>query len=84
MDIEVYLDDIWTTRLGEPIQVSKMTRAHVRNSLQWCILREGRTILGTEWDDHDWARTVKDKDGLYYRDWIAIFTARLLSPDLAE
>ena len=27
---------------------------------------------------------IKDKDGLYYRDWIAIFTARLLDPELDE
>ena len=64
-----------------------MKRSHVRNALQWCMRREGRTILGTRWDFDDIDDSIpstKDKDGYYYRDWIAIFTARLLDPELKE
>jgi hypothetical protein len=64
-----------------------MTRSHVRNALQWAMRRESRTVLGTDMDvDLSIAHPVwhRDKDGLYYRDWIAIFTARLLDPELEE
>lgn len=80
---EDYLDTVWTTEKQGPIKVRDMTRPHVRNSLQWCLRRESHTVLGTDIDD--WAESweFKDKDGLYYRDWIAIFTTRLLDPALA-
>lgn len=79
-------DEVWVTQHEGPIKVRDMKRSHVRNSLQWVLRRQDRTILGTEFDVDvsahlDWNR---DKDGLYYRDWIAIFTARLLDPTLAE
>ena len=76
-------DTVWNTEHQGPIKVRDMKRSHVRNSLQWVLRRQDRTILGSEIDDDDMA-IVKDKDGLYYRDWIAIFTARLLDPELDE
>lgn len=76
-------DEVWTTEHQGPIAVRDMKRSHVRNSLQWCLRRESRSILGTALDGA-YLSEVKDKDGLYYRDWIAIFTARLLDPELAE
>jgi hypothetical protein len=81
---------VWQTEHQGPIQVRDMKRSHVRNSLQWCLRRQDRTVLGTDMDDTDWKKVDpeyqirRDKDGLYYRDWIAIFTARLLDPALDE
>lgn len=84
-------EEVWHTRDEGPILVKDMKRSHVRNSLQWCMKREGDTILGTGFDI-DWTSVNgnltqitsarKDKDGYYYRDWIAIFVARLLDPEL--
>jgi hypothetical protein len=82
-------DEVWQTENQGPIQVRDMKRSHVRNSLQWVLRRQDRTVLGTEFDNFDdvdagGPYNQKDKDGLYYRDWIAIFTARLLDPSLDE
>ena len=80
-------DEVWVTENQGPIKVRDMKRSHVRNSLQWCLRRQVRTVLGTEWDlpdSYNDKDVERDKDGLYYRDWIAIFTARLLDPALAE
>lgn len=79
-------DTIWETEHQGPIKVRDMKRSHVRNSLQWVLRRQDRTVLGTDFDEFDdgGPYNQKDKDGLYYRDWIAIFTARLLDPELAE
>lgn len=79
-------DEVWHTKDQGPIKVRDMKRSHVRNSLQWCLRRESDTIIGTDLDVvTGWkAWDTKDKDGLYYRDWIAIFTARLLDPTLGE
>jgi hypothetical protein len=76
-------DEVWHTEHQGPIKVRDMKRSHVRNSLQWVMRRQDRSILGTALDD-TYLSDVKDKDGLYYRDWIAIFTARLLDPELDE
>lgn len=62
----------WTTQHQGAMQVGAMTRGHVRNSLQWCIRK--LEAVGTD----------VTKDGLYYSEWIAIFTARLLDPSLED
>lgn len=65
-----YLDLLWKTKAGPTIRVGDMSRAHVRNTLQWCLRK------GAGPDD--------EKDGIRYADWIAYFTMRLLDPDLGE
>lgn len=77
---------VWNTKDEGPILVQDMKRSHVRNSLQWCLRRLDRSVLGTKDDNFDDGGPYGecDKDGYYYRDWVAIFTARLLDPDLAE
>jgi hypothetical protein len=65
-----YLDLIWHQRTGDSIKLRKMSRSHVRNTLQWCIRK------GAGPDD--------EKDGIRYADWIAYFTTRLLDPELGE
>ena len=84
---------VWVTQHEGPVLVRNMTRSHVRNSLQWCMRRLDSTVLGTDLDTmlaSNWSITgssidyVKDKDGFYYSEWIAIFTARLLDPELAD
>ena len=75
MDSEVSIhpyDNVWHTQHQGPIQVKDMKRSHIRNSLQWCIRKQ--EIHGPN----------IHKDGLYYNEWIAIFTARLLDPELGE
>ena len=62
----------WTTQHHGAMQVGAMTRGHVRNSLQWCIRKLDE--VGPD----------VTKDGLHYADWIAVFTARLLDPELAD
>lgn len=63
-----YLDLIWVTRVQGPIRVRDMERSHVQNTLNWCI-RKG-------------AAATDKKDGIYYSQWIAYFTARLFDPEL--
>ena len=77
-------EEVWHTRDEGPILVKDMKRSHVRNSLQWCMKRECNTVLGTKDDNFDDGGPYGqcDKDGYYYRDWIAIFVARLLDPEL--
>ena len=62
----------WTTQHQGAMQVGAMTRGHVRNTLQWCIRKLDE--VGPD----------VTKDGLYYSEWIAIFTARLLDPALPD
>ena len=62
----------WKTEYAGAIQVGSMNRSHVQNSLQWCIRKLDR--FGPD----------ATKDGLPYAEWIAIFTARLLDPALAD
>lgn len=87
-------DCIWQTKDLKLVRVRDMTRDHVRNALQWVTTREPRSNLysafwenfrledGTMPEELD--NIYCDKDGKMYRDWAAIFLARLLDPDLPE
>lgn len=78
-----HFDQEWTTEHNGKIKVKDMTREHVRNCLQWCSRMEHRTIIGSvidlDTEPMAWIVEMKGKDGLYYRDWIALFTTRLLA-----
>lgn len=77
-------DHVWVTQYDGPVKVKDMTRSHIHNCLQWVLRRQRNTVLGTDCSNtsNTWAATFKDKDGLYYSEWISIFVARLLDPTL--
>ena len=63
-----YLKLVWITREQGPIELGKMKRSHVQNTLNWCIRKGGDPEAS--------------KDGILYSQWIAFFLARLLDPEL--
>lgn len=71
---------IWVTKDQQHININNMARPHVRNALQWCMAREHHSVIHQQ--RQDWPFPIDNKDGHLYRDWIAMFTARLLDPTL--
>lgn len=63
-----YLSLTWVTRERYAIKLRDMKRAHVQNTLNWCIKRVNEP--------------VSSKDGILYSQWIAYFFTRLLDPEL--
>jgi hypothetical protein len=61
------VDMVWWTEKLDELPLGEMSRAHVRNALQWCLPRVGRD---------------KSKDGHTYQEWVTAFTIRLLDPTL--
>jgi len=68
MAAQSYLSLVWVTKEKESIELGKMTRSHVQNTLNWCIRKNAPPDM--------------TKDGILYSQWISHLLVRLFDPDL--
>ena len=68
---------VWRNIDGHRLPLGKMNRAHIQAAMQWCIRNKSSPANPTGWNSYT-------KDGYTYDEWIAMFLAKLLSPDTLD